>query len=232
MARWATVTFACFIYKKKKCLLWHVSVVSVSKLIWSRVRPLAWHNLLKGRVQRRVPFQNLGKLTTKTEQKVPKWRADTGGQWYVGALGTQDPTERERARERKNIFTQHLWWEKKSHCAREGHWMWIIEQCPAALSPGIRFTWRLWKAEQGHNAPAHHASNHHDQHHDVFALVCGPQSVQWCSLGLWFFLVFHAEEIPTLHEENLHQPVTDWQPDTFTFRCAPFPHGSSTNKAD
>lgn len=44
-------------------------------------------------------------------------------------------------------FPHRLWWEKKSRCAEEGHWVWIIEQRPTAVSLGIDFRKRLWKKD-------------------------------------------------------------------------------------
>lgn len=110
----------------------------------------------------------------------PKWTTARGRE-------RERARQKETERERESIFPQHLWWEKWSH--RAGPWMWIIEQCPAALSLGFRFTGRLWKAGvQGHITPAlipgRLLISCHDQRHDVFALACGPPSVHRCSLGL------------------------------------------------
>ena len=41
----------------------------------------------------------------------------------------------------------HLWWEKKRHCAEDGLWMWIIEQCPTAVCLSIHITGTFCKKD-------------------------------------------------------------------------------------
>lgn len=103
---------------------------------------------------RQGSFSELKKQDDKTKKKMSR-RTPSAGRTQVddGTWACSEP--RIPVRERESIFPEHLLWEKKSHRAEEGRWMWIIEQCPAALSLGIHFTGRLWKAElQGHNTPA------------------------------------------------------------------------------
>lgn len=60
---------------------------------------------------------------------------------------------------------RHLWWERRRHREQEGHWMWIIEQCPTDACLSIHITRGPWKKDNkvtrtstNTRVPAHTAS--------------------------------------------------------------------------
>lgn len=153
------------------------------------------------------------------EPKVREWRQDSSGRQYSRSQWASErdrdrQRERETGRERERIFPQPLWWEKKSHRAVQGHWMWIIEQCPTALSAGIRVTWRLWKAQvQGQKTPTQILK---------YVMIIVTTSLFWPVVHSWSslcssFFIFYAEEMPELQGKK--QPAADWQPGSFRLSC-------------